>query len=79
MFVGHSEYRVCEPASEGIVVLELLKELGVVFKERGDDAFERLIVLDPSVLTIGVLLGVLTLFIMSELSFQHFRHPRKGR
>jgi hypothetical protein len=33
--------------------------LGIVFEERGDDSFERLVVLDSGVLSVGVLLGVL--------------------
>ena len=59
VFVGHPKNRVREPAAEGIVVLELLEELGVVFEQRGDDALERFVVLDVGILAVGVLLGVL--------------------
>jgi hypothetical protein len=41
-----SKYGVRQPASERLVVLELLEELRVVFEQRGDHSLERLVVLD---------------------------------
>ena len=57
--IGHAEDRVCQPSAERLVVLELLKELGVVLEHRGDHSFERLVVLDAGVLPVRILPGVL--------------------
>src|SRR6185503_1000724 len=59
LVVGDAEYGVGEPALEFWVVAELFEELSVVFHHAHDDAPERLIVLDPGVLFVRVLLGVL--------------------
>ena len=53
--------------AEGFIVLELLKKLGVVREERGNHAFQRLVVLDSSVLSVGVLLGVLVSLVGGDL------------
>ncbi len=58
-FVGQRKDHVGEPAAEGVVVAELLEELGVVVQDRDHDPGEGFVVLDPGVLLVGVLHGVL--------------------
>ena len=52
LFVRHPKNRISQPMPEGLVILELLKELGVVFEERGNDSSERFVVLDLGILPI---------------------------
>ena len=49
LFMGHPKYGIGQPATEGLVVLELLEELGVVFKHRRHNAAQRLIVLQTGI------------------------------
>ena len=70
MFLGlisHFKHRICKPAAEGFVVLELLEELRIIFEERGDDTLQCLVVLDLSILPVGVLLRVLILLVGRHL------------
>ena len=57
--VGLLEDLVGEPGLEAVVVHELFEELGVVVHDRNDRIVQGLIVLDPSVLLVRVLLGIL--------------------
>ena len=57
--VSDPKYRIGQPALEFGIVAELLEQLGVVLHHSDDDAPERLVVLDPGVLLVGVLLRVL--------------------
>ena len=57
--VGGGEDLLLQPAAEGLVVAELLEQLGVVGEEGGHGAFEGAVVLDAGVLLVGVGDGVL--------------------
>ena len=57
--VGDREDRIRQPPPERLVVAELLEQLRVVLQQRRHHPPERLVVLDPRVLLVGVLLGVL--------------------
>ena len=62
-----SEHRIREPATEGLVVLELLEELGVVFEHRCNHPFQGLVVLDLGILPVGVLFRVFVGLIFRDL------------
>jgi len=47
LLVSHPKHRLGQPATEGLVVLELFEELRVVFEHRRDHPLQRLVVLDP--------------------------------
>jgi len=59
LLVREPKHGVCHPTAEGLVVHELLEELGVVLEDGGHDSAEGLVVLDAGVLLVGILLGVL--------------------
>ena len=59
IFVSHPEHRIRQPAAERVVVLELFEKLSVFLKHRRDFSLESLVVLDASVLPVGVLPRVL--------------------
>ena len=58
MLISNPEYRIGQPALEFRVIAELLEELRVVLHHPDDHPRQRLVVLDPSVLLVGVLLRI---------------------
>src|SRR5208283_2830774 len=59
--------RIGEPALEFWIIAELFEQLGVVLHQSDDDAAERLVVLDPRVLFVGILFGILISDIRCDL------------
>ena len=65
--VSRGEDHLREPAAEGLVVAELLEQLGVVCQQLGHGACEGLVVLDTRVLLVGVGHGVLVGPVIGDL------------
>src|SRR5688572_24280311 len=57
--VGLREHGVGEPTPERLVSLNCLKLLSVVFQDAPHDACECFVVLDPGILFVSVLFGIL--------------------
>src|SRR4051794_23837968 len=74
MRIIDSEHSIAEPPLKIGIVAELFEQLGVIFHEADDYACERLVVLDPSVLLVGVLLRVLIGFVRRNLLWNLVRN-----
>src|SRR6478752_2301560 len=57
--IGYSKHGVSQPALEGFVIHELLKQLCVIFENGRHHARERLVMFDTGVLLVGVLHRIL--------------------
>ena len=70
--IGQSEDVIRQPSPEPLVVCELLEELHVVVKHGSHHALQGLVMLDPGVLPVGVLPGVVVGGVPKQLG----RSPR---